>query len=504
MPNASLSSTIIVSSSPSPELSFDPIMVGAEFTPPSSLGLNTASTISRARLADSLSTLEKALSQVAFTESIPLNSDQLKEALKFAEARERVSLNLAALYEGTQEIETQCKRLENAVLSSDNTRTRLREDAAQILNRVATLDEIIKEISSDTRICRESGATLNLSDTTRALFLSIAEVSQSSGRELLRLSKTSTEHVDNVHRSQLDCASYMPATQRGNSQFEILATPTREFPPELQEIVGTITTGIHQEDRTSSTVIEQFRECILSVRDRFSRAKSEHLSKHREYSAEHTQYSEIATQPLLQRFWSLSKIGILKSIWNGTLAGAVPFVGSCILNRHAKQCEQRAHDSQNELNKVRLQEKQTVNREIRSKFAGTQFDYSPEIPREILRTAIPLSKIDSLLSRSTLNQSILSLTAHNPHIKIDAVDDCITIIRNDGTILEIEHRGDGRARIFVGKTEVIQKLGTAWSDDALTIARRFMKGHDLGIISRGPLAGTWTIPSHKLVNELNS
>jgi hypothetical protein len=492
-----------VSSLHAPELSFDPIMVGAEFTPSTSLGLHTAATTSRARIADSLSALKEALSQVTFTESVPLTSDQLKEALKFTEAKERVLNYLAALYTGTQEIETQCKRLENIVPNSDDTRKKLRDDAAQILDRVETLTEIINDISTDTKICRESGSALNLSDTTRALFLSIAEVSQNSARELLRQSKTSTEHVDKIHRSQLDCAGELLATQRGKGQFEILSTPTRELSPDLQKVVGTNTTGVHQANCVSPTLIEQFRECILSARNRFSRAKSQHLSKHREFSVAHAQYSEIATQPLLQRLWSLSKVGILKSISNGTLAGALPFVGSYILNRHAKRCEQRAHDTQNELNKVRLQEKQTINREIRSQFAGTQFDYSPKIPREILRAAIPLSKIDSLISRSALHERIYDMTSNSRTTQITTADNHLMLTQRNGSTLTIEYRGDGRARIYIGTNGATQKLGTAWSDDVLKIARRFIEGRDLRIISRGTLAGTWEIPSQRLLEHLN-
>jgi hypothetical protein len=160
-------------------------------------------------------------------------------------------------------------------------------------------------------------------------------------------------------------------------------------------------------------------------------------------------------------------------------------------------------NSETKLRYIRDKQTMAIKNDIRTTFAGTSFEYQADTPKEVLLAAVPLHKKDTLISSETLFNAITELSKEAGTQVVAKAKGALIIKDSNGTLMKIIDRGDGKARIYARTGEDWQKIGSAWSDDALKIARRFIQNQDLGIVTRGTRVGSWFIPAPSYFDKLN-
>lgn len=111
---------------------------------------------------------------------------------------------------------------------------------------------------------------------------------------------------------------------------------------------------------------------------------------------------------------------------------------------------------------------QNTREELVKKFSGYRFELNNDTPKALELASVPVAKATKDLSRSYLSQG---LSDANPTVKLNAAD--IKIIReNEAIILKPGRPGMSVVYLVDAQGKEI-KLGKAWNDDALAIAKKF-------------------------------
>lgn len=138
---------------------------------------------------------------------------------------------------------------------------------------------------------------------------------------------------------------------------------------------------------------------------------------------------------------------------------------------------------------------------LREKFADTRFTVpqgNPEgIPAMVLRASIPASKVDTLISFSSL-ASQAAEGASKRSVTVKPHEGSIRIEQGEKEILFVK-RTDGRVWVYADQDgQGLKRIGSAWNDDALKLAKKFLEKGEV-TFTRIPYEAERVIPKSKFL-----
>jgi hypothetical protein len=476
-----------------PTLDFlsEPILVGAAFAVPKGINNQGFNLISLDKLSSELGELKEAFKQLQFKEQITLDTSIINQAHQFVSSRESMTQEMELLINSTNQIRTLLSQSEHPLLVTSGDFQKQINTLQQVTKLCEVCLKQAESVFSDMGQFKESAQLLNLSQVNVALFTTVANTAREQVRiHLTKFNEDATKEIHELTKrtnSQAEDQSKLSVVDLGLGHFQITTTPLR-----FENIIS-----------SEEPLAHRFNKAIDAAREKFTQDR-EVLADTRTKAATLVESENVdLNSSLIARAGKILKKGLIHGLVSGKFLDIIPYFGNRRISQRIAALNSTIQKSEAELRVIREKQNTAIKNEIRTTFAGTSFEYQADTPKEVLLAAIPLHKKDTLISSEMLFNAITELTKEAGTQVVAKAKGSLIIKDSNGRLMKIIDRGDGKARIYTRTGEDWQKIGSAWSDDALTIARRFLQNRDLGIATRGTRAGSWFIPAPSYFEKLN-